>query len=214
MLARAFAHHSLAGVEARGRVCGRQRPGRESQVDAVFPRQIRERQRRDLVFNVAHPLSQRRFGHAGRAYRPRLYHARRLTVVRQARGEAWQYLFHQEPAHLARHAGQQHHHAPLGILEPQPGRRPARIGEHAGTLRHLRLGAVDLGHRTSEAPEARFELAQHGLVELQGPPEQLRRDDLGHVVARGPQAAGGDNEPGAVERFREGRPNGGRAVGD
>src|SRR5207247_1772682 len=63
-----------------------------------------------------------------------------------------EHLVHEEPAHLARHAGEQHHHS-ARVLDPEPGCRAAWIGENDRAFGNFGLRAVDGWHRTAHPIE-------------------------------------------------------------
>ena len=125
-----------------------------------------------------------------------------------------QHFLHQQSAHLARHAGEQHGNPAARVLDPQPRRGAARIGQDGRPLGQLRLGAVDGGHRPSEPLESGLDPRQQRVVHHQPFAEQFRDDGLRHVVAGGAETSGRQHEPGALECFGHGRADRLRPIGD
>ena len=215
VLAGALFQQGRGGGEPALGVAQLQAPGREPQIHPIRGRQIGERERGDLRFDLPDALGERRFGDARGAHAARQDDVRRSGpppgVAARQPGE---HLFHQQPAHLARHAGQKHGNAAARVLDPQPGGGAARVGEDARPFRHLRLRAIDGRHRTPHAPEPRLDVGQELGVGDQPLAEQLRHDSLGHVVAGGAETPRREDEPGALERLGHGAANRLRAIGD
>ena len=203
------------GREPGLRVTLLEAPSGQAQIDTVGRGQIGERERADLRFDGPDPLGERRLGDARGAHGARQHDTPPPAPAgRDASGDPRQDLLHQQAAHLARHAGQQHGDAAAPVLEPEPRCGAPRVGEHARPLGHLGLGAVDGGHGTAEPLEPRLDARQQPLVQHQPLAEQLRHDPLGHVVARGSEAAGGHDERGALERLGHRRADRVRPVGN
>ncbi len=85
-------------------------------------------------------------------------------------------------------------------LDPEPRRRPVRVGQHDAAARHERLPPVLLGHREPAPAEPCANRRQNPGVLL-----ERKVQDAGHhfprqVVFGGSQSAGRDDEVGAAQR--------------
>src|SRR5208282_229991 len=74
------------------------------------------------------------------------------------------------------------------------------IRQCGGAFGDHRLADVDFRHGASEATEAFLNLEENGLVEVELAAQQIREGLASDVVVSGSEAAGSDNDFGAVER--------------
>ena len=114
-------------------------------------------------------------------------------------GDVMQDRAGQHLPHLVGHAGHRVEASAILELDDQPWRRPSVGLDPRGTLGHVRLPKVALGHRAGARPprelpaEHRFEL----VVEDEGPLGEQRDRVAGDVVLRRPEPAAHEHHVGA-----------------
>ena len=90
-------------------------------------------------------------------------------------------------------------------FDPEAGRGAARIRKHRGAFGDHRLAAIDFRHHAAEAAKAFLDVAEHAFVQFELAAEQVGDGFARAVVVGGAEAAGGDDQVGAVERVAERR---------
>ena len=102
-------------------------------------------------------------------------------------------------AHFERHTGEHDHDTCRG-RDPEARRGAPPIGEHGGTTRHHRLGAVALARLPTNPLPTREQVCPDRLIEFQGQAKQFAHHDLRDIVACRTEAAGGQHQSGAGKR--------------
>ena len=97
------------------------------------------------------------------------------------------------------HAGKQHEDVSIGF-EPESRRGAARIWENRGAFGDHGLAHVDFRHGAREAAKAFLDVAQDGFVAAKLSAEKIGDGFARAVVVGGAEAAGGNDQVGAVER--------------
>ena len=100
------------------------------------------------------------------------------------------------------HAGKEDEDVPVGF-EPETRRGAARILENRGAFGNHGLADVDFRHGAGEAAEAFLDAAQDFFVAAKFAAEKIGDGFAGAVVVGGAEAAGGNDQVGAVERVSE-----------
>jgi hypothetical protein len=169
------------------------RPGGDSEIHALEPREVGERQGLDRRLDLSQPLRQRALRDPGGAHG-----ARADDAAAGPGGESGRHLVCHQISELERHA-RQHDDEPGISLQPEPGRTPPTVGNHDGAAGHLGLCPVALRRNPSQPPVAGDERVPQRLVEVERPVIERGDDALRDVVAGGAEAAGGDDGPGPLE---------------
>ena len=117
--------------------------------------------------------------------------------------EARRHFGFEHAPQFGRHAGKQNDDVAIGF-EPQSRRGAARVGQNRGAFGNHGLTIVDFGHRAAEAAKAFLDATQDFFVAKQFSAEQIGDGFARAVVVGGAEAAGGNDQIGAVERVAKG----------
>ena len=114
---------------------------------------------------------------------------------------------------FAGHAGKKDEDVSIGF-EPETRRGAARILENRGAFGDHGLADVDFGHGAREAAEAFLDAAEDFFVAAKFAAEEVGDRFAGAVIVGGAEAAGGNDQVGAVESVAKGGVQFGGRVAD
>ena len=94
-------------------------------------------------------------------------------------------------------------HDAVADAQQQPGRAAVRVVEHGRAARHHRLAPVDRRHAQPAPREPALDAGDDRRILVHRQAEHVGDDVAGQVVVGGAEAAGQDDEIGALERLAE-----------